>query len=85
MPALVRSLAHVHKSLMLYSGVEGHGTSVHPIGKASSEIGMLYSSSRQHAGAAAALLGLGCIIVYNVHHVCMQLLGCNGRLVHLQV
>jgi hypothetical protein len=54
------------------------------MGKASSEIGMLYSSSQQHAGAAAALLGLGCITVYNVNPVCMQLLACNEHLVHLQ-
>ena len=43
--------------LMLYPGVERHGTSVNL--EASGKIGKLYASSRQHAGAAANVRGLG--------------------------
>ena len=60
------------------------------MGKASSEMrlmGMRHTSSRHHAGQAAALRGLGCMTVYIINGIlCAS--GCwlaMGHLVHWQV
>jgi hypothetical protein len=81
----MRSLADVHKLLMLYPGVERHGTSVQldRQGQQRDRHAVFQQSAACWGGSGLAWLGL--LIVYNVYPVCMQLLACSGHLVHLQV
>jgi hypothetical protein len=72
MPALMRSLADVHKSLMLYPGVEGHGTSVHLDRQGQQRDGhaVFQQSAACWGGSGLAWLGLHkCVqcIIFCVH------------------